>query len=139
MRKKAATLMEANDKLIRDLQDEVYSLKEQLRQLRKDVGLQPDVTLVGILSHQQSSLMMAIYRKRLATYAYLDHITAQTGAYHRRHGPEDERNRTKVAVFKLREKLKPYGIEISVLRGMGYYLDDENKAKLEKLMEKKDG
>jgi hypothetical protein len=131
--------MTTDAEIIESLKDEIYSLKEQLRQLREDVAVQPDATLVGILSHQQSSLMMAIYRKRLATYAYLDHITAQTGAYHRRHGPEDERNRTKVAVFKLREKLKLYGIEISVLRGMGYYLNDENKAKLEKLMEKKDG
>jgi hypothetical protein len=130
--------MTTDAEIIENLKDEIYSLKEQLRQLREDVAVQPDTTLVGILSHQQSSLMMAIYRKRLATYAYLDHITAQTGAYHRRHGPEDERNRTKVAVFKLREKLKPYGIEISVLRGMGYYLNDENKAKLEKLMERKD-
>ena len=131
--------MTTDAETIEKLKDEVYSLKEQLRQLREDVGIQPDTSLVGILSYQQSSLVMAIYRKNIATYAYLDHITATTGAYKRRHGPEDERNRTKVAVFKLRDKLKPYGIEIGVLRGIGYYLDDENKAKLKALMEKKDG
>jgi hypothetical protein len=46
--------------------------------------------------------------------------------------------RTKVAVWKLRNVLRSCDIEINVLRGVGYYLDDENKAKLRKLMGMKD-
>jgi hypothetical protein len=34
--------------------------------------------------------------------------------------------------------MREYGIEIKTWRGIGYYLDDENKAKLKALMEKKD-
>jgi len=37
-----------------------------------------------------------------------------------------------------RAKLKPHGIEIATWRGIGYYMSDENKEKLLKLMEKKD-
>ena len=37
-----------------------------------------------------------------------------------------------------RAKLKPHGVEIATWRGIGYYMSDENKEKLLKLMEKKD-
>ena len=61
------------------------------------------------------------------------------GKYNRYEGEMHQTLRTKVAVWKLRQRLKPYGIEIKTWRGIGYYLDDENKAKLKQLMEKKDG
>jgi hypothetical protein len=34
--------------------------------------------------------------------------------------------------------MRKYGIEIKTWRGIGYYLDDADKAKLKQLMEKKD-
>jgi biotin operon repressor len=40
-----------------------------------------------------------------------------------------------VAVWKLRRKLSFHGIEIHMKRGVGYYLDDANKAKIEKLLD----
>jgi DNA-binding response OmpR family regulator len=43
----------------------------------------------------------------------------------------------KVAMHKLRKKLREHGIELSVIRGVGYYLDDENKAKVEMLVGEK--
>jgi hypothetical protein len=33
--------------------------------------------------------------------------------------------------------MREHGIEIKTWRGIGYYLDDENRAKLEKLMGEK--
>lgn len=124
--------------LIHQLRDRINLLEEQIRQMRRDL-LPADTTLSGILSYQQASLAMAIYNKSLATYAYLDHVTAETGRYLRAEGGEYERLRMKVAVFKLRKNLRKHGVEVSTRRGVGYYFDDENRAKLEKLMEKKNG
>ena len=32
-----------------------------------------------------------------------------------------------VHIFKIREKLKPYGIKIKTIRGIGYMLEDDKK------------
>ena len=84
-------------------------------------------------------LSKAINKRPMATYSYLDHVSEDHGKYNRYEGEMHQTLRTKVAVWKLRQRLKPYGIEIKTWRGVGYYLDDENKAKLQALMEKKDG
>jgi len=122
---------------IRELREEIETLREQIRQYQADM-VQPNAALKGILSHQQSALIMGIYTRDIASYACLDHITSLTGTFSRYSGPEYEKLRTKVAVLKLRAKLKPHGIEIATWRGIGYYMTDANKEKLRKLMEKKD-
>ena len=116
--------------------DRIAELEEELRQLRADLA-QASAAFVGVLSPQQSALLMGIYGRPMASYAYLDHITEDHGKYNRYEGEMHQTLRTKVAVWKLRQRLKPYGIEIKTWRGVGYYLDDENKAKLKQLMEKK--
>ena len=117
--------------------DRIAELEEELRQLRADLA-QASAAFVGVLSPQQSALLMGIYGRPMASYAYLDHITEDHGKYNRYEGEMHQTLRTKVAVWKLRQRLNPYGIEIKTWRGVGYYLDDENKAKLKELMEKKD-
>ena len=117
--------------------DRIAELEEELRQLRADLA-QASAAFVGVLSPQQSALLMGIYGRPMASYAYLDHITEDHGKYNRYEGEMHQTLRTKVAVWKLRQRLKPYGIEIRTWRGVGYYLDDENKAKLQALMEGKD-
>ena len=114
--------------------DRIAELEEELRQLRADLA-QASAAFVGVLSPQQSALLMGIYGRPMASYAYLDHITEDHGKYNRYEGEMHQTLRTKVAVWKLRQRLKPHGIEIKTWRGAGYYLDDENKAKLQALME----
>jgi len=123
--------------IIRELREEIEILREQIRQYQADM-VQPNAALKSILSHQQSALLMGIYNRDVASYACLDHITSLTGTFFRQNGPEYEKLRTKIAVLKLRAKLKPHGIEIATWRGIGYYMTDANKEKLRKLMEKKD-
>jgi len=130
-------MTEAHDRLIRQLYGRIYSLEEELRQLREDL-VPPNNPFLHLLSYQHSALLLGIYSKRLATYAYLDAICSRSGHISRGEGDDYARHRVKVAVFKLKEKLREHGIEICTRRGLGYYLDDENRAKLEKLMEKKD-
>ena len=124
--------------LVQQLRERIVTLEEEIRQLREDT-VHVDGTLAAILSRQQLALLMAINRRPMAPYAYLDHVTEDHGKYNRYEGQMYQTLRTKVAVWKLRQRLKPHGIEIKVWRGVGYYLDNENKAKLKQLMEKKDG
>jgi hypothetical protein len=122
--------------LVQELRDRIETLEEEIRQLHEDATA-VDGTFACVLSRQQLALLMAISKRPLTTYAYLDHVTEDYGKYNRYEGEMHQTLRTKVAVWKLRQRLKPYGIEIKTWRGVGYYLDDENKAKLKALMEMK--
>jgi hypothetical protein len=124
--------------IVQKLRDRIAELEEEIRQLREDT-VHVDNTFAAILSKQHAALLMGIYKRDIATFAYLDIITEEYGKYNRYEGKRHQSLRTKVAVWKMRKALKPYGIEIKTWKGVGYYLDDENKAKLKQLMEKKDG
>lgn len=123
---------------IQRLRERVGELEEEIRQLRCELTQDSDA-FIGILTRQQSALLMALYRRGTANYAFLDSVTEEYGLYNRYEGEMHINQRMKIAMWKLRKKLKHYGIEIHVYRGVGYHLDDENKAKLRALMEKKDG
>ena len=118
---------------IRKLRERIEMLEEEIRQFHED-SADIDSIFTGVLSRQQLALLMAINKRPLAPYSYLDHVTEDHGKYNRYEGAMHQTLRTKVAVWKLRKKLKPYGIEIKTWRGVGYYLDDDNKAKLKQLM-----
>ena len=121
---------------IRELREQVAELKEELRQIREDM-LPTNATFLGVLSKQEMVLLLGINRREIADYAYLDRITEKPDRYSRYTDVNHELLRARVSVWKLRQKMRRYGIEIKTWRGIGYYLDDENKTKLKQLMEKK--
>ena len=118
---------------IQKLRERIETLEEEIRQFHED-SADIDSIFTGVLSRQQLALLMAINKRPLAPYSFLDHVTEDHGKYNRYEGAMHQTLRTKVAVWKLRKKLKLYGIEIKTWRGVGYYLDDDNKAKLKQLM-----
>jgi hypothetical protein len=122
---------------IRQLGERIVELEEEVRQLRTDM-IQTDATFLNFLSKNQMTLLLGIYRREIADYAYLDRLTEQSDKYNRYTDINHEALRNRVSIWKLRQKMREYGIEIKPWRGIGYYLDDENKAKLKQLMEKKD-
>jgi hypothetical protein len=124
--------------LVRQLRERVEELEEEIRQLRADM-VQTDTHFMGILTRQESIVMRGILSRKIASYVYLDQLTMESCRLGRYGEEVNMRVRCKVAIYKIRNKLKPYGIEIKTWIGVGYYLDDENKAKLKQLMEKKDG
>ena len=130
--------MATDAEMIKALRERIADLEEEIRQMREE-NVPMDDTFATILSRQQMALLMNMYKKSVSSYVSLDRTTEEYGKYNRYEGETQIATRTKVAVWKLRRKLKPYGIEIKVWRNVGYYLDDENKAKLQALMEKKDG
>jgi DNA-binding response OmpR family regulator len=118
---------------VRELRDRIAELEEEIRQLRTDM-IPTDATFLGVLSKQELTILMGIYSRPVADYAYLDRITEQSDKYSRYTDINHEALRNRVSIWKLRQKMRKYGIEIKTWRGIGYYLDDENKAKLKTLM-----
>lgn len=125
-----------NDALIRKLYGRISLLEEELRQLREDIVPTDDV-FAGILTRQQVALLKSIRNRNVASYQYIDQVLAGQGNSGRGDGTDLEKLRSKVSIYNLRKKLRSYGIKIKTWRSVGYYLDDENKAKLQALMEKK--
>lgn len=119
------------------LYERIAVLEEELRQLREAIA-PGDNPFLHMLARQHSALLWGLYSKRTATYAYLDAIGSETGHLDRGEGEDYAYHRVKVAMHKLRKKLREHGIEVCTIRGVGYYLDDENRSKVEMLMEKKD-
>ena len=130
-------LLSTQNAEIEALRNRVAELEEEVRQLRDDM-VQTDYVFFDFLSKNQVKLLMGIYSRPVADYAYLDRITEQGDRYNRYTDINHEALRNRVSIWKLRQKMREYGIEIKTWRGIGYYLDDENKAKLKQLMEKKD-
>jgi len=123
-----------SDALIKQLRERIDILEEQNRQLREDL-VQYDNPFLHMFSRQHAALLMGLYSRRMATHAFLDAINSETGRIGRGEGDDYARRRVKIALFKLKKKLRMHGIEVCVRHGLGYYLDDENKTKVEKLME----
>ena len=128
--------MTADDALIRQLRDRIDELEEEIHQLHEDL-VPPDNPFLHMLSHQHAALLLGLYRRKIATYTYLDAINIRSGRVGRGEDGYYPRHRVKVAIYKLKKKLRPYGVEVSTRHGLGYYLDDENRTKVETLMEKK--
>jgi hypothetical protein len=123
--------------LVQQLRERIAELEEEIRQLREDM-VATDATFLGFLSKNEMKILLGIYSRPVADYAYLDRITEQGDRYNRYSDVNHEDLRVRVSVWKLRKKMRARGIEIKTWRGIGYYLDDENKVKLKLLMEKKD-
>ena len=126
-----------SDAIIRHLRERIDVLEEEMRQLRQDI-VPVNNPFLHLFSYQHSALLLGIYSKNLSTYAFLDAICSNTGRINRGEGEDYARHRVKVALHKLKKKLREHGIDVCTRRGLGYYLDDENRAKLKKLMEGKD-
>jgi hypothetical protein len=122
---------------VQQLHDRIAELEEEIRQLRTDM-IPTDATFLDFLSKHQMKLLLGIYNRKVADYAFIDRITEQGDRYNRYTDINHEALRNRVSIWKLRQKMREHGIEIKTWRGVGYYLDDENKAKLKQLMEKKD-
>jgi hypothetical protein len=122
--------------LVQQLRDRIAELEEEVRQLRADM-VPTDATFRGVLSKQEVTLLMGIYSRPIADYAYLDRITEKSDRYNRYTDINHELLRSRVSIWKLRQKMREYGIKIKTWRGIGYYLDEADKAKLRQLMEKK--
>ena len=129
--------MSDDAELIRELRMRVHLLEMEVGKIQEEES-RLNAVFGAHLTKQQLALLSAMIKRPLATFAYLDNTTEDHGKYNRHEGEMQQKIRTRVAMWKLRKKLKEFGVAIQIRSGFGYYLDDENKAKLKALMEKKD-
>ena len=101
---------------------EVEALRERVRMLEASLGL-PEDTLPN-----RFALPPAL-QKILGLLMSLPTVTAEM--IEERLGIATP---AKVAVFRLRRKLKPYGIEIQSKYAVGYWLDPDTKEKVSALI-----
>jgi len=132
---KGAT-MTTEVEIIKTLREKVETLEEEIRQLREAM-VKTDSTFAGILTRQQIAMLNGIYSRKIASYQYIDTVMSGDGNFNRGDRSDLVKLRSKVAIYNLRKRLDPLGIQITTWRGIGYYLDDNNKAKLQQMMEKK--
>ena len=113
------------------LRERIAHLEEELRQLREDITppRNPFIGRLG-LTPQLAEIVHALHRSDKCSQALLDRVTEATG--HTRRGDEEGLvcNRTKVALTKIRKRLKPYGVGIRTIWGFGYAMPDDDKRKL---------
>jgi hypothetical protein len=118
------------------LRERVAELEEELLQIKRDLGpaRNPFMGRLG-LSTQHACLLNMLYRSHICSQEQLDRVTEVTGNASR---GEDEglvMNRTKVAICKLRARLKKHDIEVQTLWGFGYQLLEKDKEKLSKILQ----
>ena len=124
-------MMTPNSKLYRRIDE----LEEQVRQLKEIIN--PKVNpFTGIfnLSPQLSAILYALYRNEFATMDYLDVVTlghARSGG--RRTDEFAVSLRTKVAICKIRARLRRHGIRIHNIWGVGYKINPADKRRIIKL------
>jgi len=114
----------------------IDELREEVRQLRAALSppVNPFYGKLG-LTPQLAALLHAFYVHNDMPPIRLDAVISQRAWSRYRDEPAASPARGRVAVCKLRAALRPHGVEIDLVRGMGYRLDPANKAKLTALLE----
>lgn len=102
---------------IEDAKDARIQELEELLQLDHEHYVRP-----FNLTQQQAKLMALLMDAPVAT--------AET--IHKRVGMDTE---AKVVAHRLRQRLKPFGIKISAKRFVGFWLSDEDKAKVKEIID----
>lgn len=103
---------------------DVETLQERVRELEATLGLADDYIVAFDLSPVQ--------RKVLGLMMQLPHVTPEMIEF--RLGIATA---AKVAMYRLRRRLKPLGIEIKSRRNIGYWLDPKTKELVRSLVTEK--
>ena len=104
-----------------DARDRVIILEDVLGQY---VFFSPELKL----TLAQRNLLAVIYKRQIATMEQLFTVMPNFGRYKGEYSGEA----VSIHIFHLRQKLKPFGIEIHNNPGEGYYLTKQNKETLGK-------
>ena len=118
---------------LRDIVDELREENRQLKELLRPVD-NPFYGKLG-LTPQLAALLNAFYKHGDMPNGRLDEVISLHAHAQRGDDFVLAYERARVAVCKLRARLQPHGVTIETARGMGYRLDNANKARLTALLE----
>ena len=119
------------------LRDRIAYLEEELRQMRDDI-CPPKNPFDGRfkLTPQCAAVAFALYRHSSVTQPHLDRVLQVYCHDYRGTDLHLMANRAKVAICRLRKTFKKLRVEIETIRGVGYRISLEHKARLRKLLAK---
>ena len=117
------------------LRDRIAYLEEELRQIREDISpiKNPFSGKFG-LTPQQAAIAFALYRHVSVSAPHLDRVTELHSRVTRGGDYGMVANRTKVCICKVRKVFKKIKVKIETIRGEGYRISLEDKARLRKLL-----
>lgn len=118
------------------LRARVDELEEELRQIKATL-LPVDNPFYGKfeLPPQLAAILWTLYRHDLCNYARLDAVTKEHGREYRGDSNGDINLRTKVAMSKLRKKMRPHDIHFATVWAVGYRMEPKSREKLKQMLE----
>ena len=121
------------DEYVAAVEAENEVLRDRIETLESLLGLTFDYPPILGLTGQEGRLFRFLVSRDVLTKD-----AALTCLYsHRPDGDEAEAKIVDVLIYKLRRKLKPFGIAISTQWGIGYFMTNEAKAAVALLMPKR--
>lgn len=110
-----------------ELRERISLLEEENIQLRKALLPLENPFLKMDLTPQQRAIIYALYRADVASYEHLDRVMAEWSTLERADGDAATSLRLKVTICKLRRRLAAYGVKISTVHAVGYFIDAKSK------------
>jgi DNA-binding response OmpR family regulator len=105
------------------LDDENAVLRGRVRALEREIGLAVDPPLVFGLTKSEAIMFGVLLNNRAPR-----HSTFMTALFSDDHDDPSSPEIIKVWISKMRQKLKPHGIEIKTHRGVGFEMPEAGKA-----------
>ena len=113
------------ERQIADLRERIEILEEENRQLRAEIRFAGPLPEGWSLSPSEQELMRA-----LMVRPFLSREAAVSAVYGDRDEPENPHECIGVFMSRLRQKLRPRGIEIKTRWGFGFFLPEATRAAL---------
>lgn len=118
-----------------ELREKIALLEEENIQLRKALMPLENPFVKLDLTPQQRALLNALYIREVASHEYVERVLSEWAQMDRGDPCDgDMYSRVKVAIFKLRKRMKPHGVEIRTIHSTGYFIDGEGKARLKEII-----
>lgn len=118
-----------------ELREKIALLEEENLQLRKAILPLDDPFVRLDITSQQRALLNAIFRNDIATHEYLALVLVEWSNRELGEDPHvDMQLRIKVALCKLRQRLKKHGVKINTVHSVGYFMDDKSKDRLREII-----
>ena len=112
----------------RDLRDRIEELEEENRQLREQ--------LAPVLPRNPKIKLMRSHRRVLdLLMAKSPNVAAKETILVVCFGEDHHDNNVTVAIWYIRNALRPHGVQVSLEYGVGYYIDAGNANKLRDLLQ----
>lgn len=119
------------ERQVSQLRAENDELRERIRQLEESLIDKAEIPHCFGLTVSQARLLAFLLKRESA---YLESI--RVALFGASVGEPQSANLVSVMICKIRQKLRPFGVEIKTIWGRGYFLPAESKAKIRAMQQR---